>query len=188
MPKALANALFLIALAAAAALTWYWGRPEIPVPETGAGDSTLSRGYYLRDAVIRHTDEDGEVLYEIHAGTVMERPVERLLALRDVSIVHREGVTRQWEIVAAEGEASVDDLRLALAGGVALRRDSSDGGLDLSLETERLWLDLERKVARTDAKITLRYGTNLVTAVGMSAFLLEDQLELESNVYVRVQP
>lgn len=188
MARGLSNALMTGVLAAAVVLTWYWGRPPAEVPDSRASGGDPERGYYLRDAVMRNTDENGGARYDIHAGAISERPAQRVLEMRDVRIEYHEQPASQWSISAAEGLVSIDGRRFELSGGVELQRDGSDGARAASLVTERLLLDLEGQKVTTDAAVTLRDGRNIVSAIGMSAFLMEDRVELESNVHVRVQP
>jgi len=182
------NLLALCVLAGVAAATWYWSRPgdDTSPALRSAGEQPPS--YYLKDATLLETNEDGRVLYQIRAKLVEERPDDGALVADEIELEWRETEAVPWVVKAGRAVVSVERRLLEREHGVELVREPRDDGDVAVVRTERLVLEPERHVARADGDVRLEVGASTLTAVGLVAFLQEDRLELERNVRGAVRP
>jgi lipopolysaccharide export system protein LptC len=180
--------LVLCLLTAAAAATWYFSRPPQPGAAAARDGAGGPPSYYLRDAVLLQTDDDGRVLYRIHADLVEERPDDRALLLDGVRIEYRDAEEIPWQVRAGRAAAWIESQSLELHDGVELVRDPGESGVPTVVRTEQLLLEPRRHLASAEGEVVFTVGRNTLAAVGLKAFLKEDRLELESNVHGRFQP
>lgn len=179
----------MLLLAAAALVMFYFGRQPRPDASLRPVDArAYPLGYYLRDAVLLGTDEQGRISYRLHAGLVEERPDDARLSLENVRFEYQPSEQIPWSIVAARGEAPIGAERtyLDLKGGVELTRDPDAQGKPARVETSELRLEPDRHLASTAAPVRVSIGDDALDAVGLKAFLDKDRLELESEVHGRV--
>jgi lipopolysaccharide export system protein LptC len=183
----LRNGVAMLLLAAAALVTWYFGRPAPKASSRPADDRAFPLGYYLRDAVLLGTDDQGAISYRLHAGLVEERPDAAALALEDVRFEYQPSEKIPWSIVAAKGSAPIgaERAQLDLSGGVELTRAPAADGRPTRIETDTLRLEPDKHVASAAGPVRISVGGNALDAVGLTAFLEEDRIELESQVHGR---
>jgi lipopolysaccharide export system protein LptC len=181
------NGAGLLLLAAAALATWYFGRrPPQNGPSAAAG-AAYPLGYYLRNAELLGTDEEGTVVYRLRATLAQERPNEGRLVLQDVHFDYQPAEKVPWSISAARGEAPTggdeEDAYVELEGNVELTRAPDAPGPATRVETDHLRLEPARHVATAQGPVHISVGGQTLDAVGLKAFLKEDRLELESRVH-----
>ena len=63
-----------------------------------------------------------------------------------------------------------------------------EGDRDTRVETDRLTVDIDTNVASTDGEVRVAVGDDWVTAIGMTAYLMEERLQLQSSVHGQFQP
>ena len=181
--------LFVFAfLTAAAGLSWYWSRAGTTVIQPGEVRESLPLGYYLIDAKIFGTDEDGRLLYEIWAARAEERPDEGRLLLSDVRIEYRPAENVPWVLTADSGEAPTDQAYIELSGAVELANTPRDQGQRTLIKTQRLRFEPDASVASTEAAVSVFLGAGRLDAVGIKVYLRDDRLELESSVHGEFNP
>jgi lipopolysaccharide export system protein LptC len=90
-------------------------------------------------------------------------------------------------LTAPLGELSADQALLELWGGVEVIGESGDHERT-SLQTERLEVDTTAHVARTADPVDLGVGPQRISGTGMVANLLEERLQLQSEVHGRFSP
>lgn len=181
--------LFVTALlTAAAGLSWYWSRTGTTEVQPGEARESLPLGYYLLDAEIFGTDEDGRLLYKIWAGRAEERPDEERLLLSDVRIEYRPAENVPWLLTADSGEAPMDQSYIDLSGTVELANTPSDPGERTLIKTQALRFEPETFVASSEDTVSLFLGTGRLEAVGIKVYLRDDRLELESSVHGEFDP
>ena len=169
-------------------MSWLWSR------QGGGDDDALSSadyvplGYYLSDASILGTDDEGRTLYRIWAGSAEEMPEERRLVLRDVIVEYEPGNDVPWVLTASSGEAPIDETYLDLNGGVELTTGEQATGHPTIIRTEHLRLEPQEFLAETDEPVSVFIGERRLDAVGMKADLKADNLALESNVHGQFRP
>ena len=176
------NLLVIAALVAAAGLSWYWSRAGTAETQPGEVRESLPLGYYLIDAEIFGTDEDGRLLYKIWAGRAEERPDEDRLSLSDVRIEYRPVENVPWLLTADFGEAPTDQSYIDLRGAVELANAPRDLGDRTLIRTQELRFEPETFVASTEEAVSLFLGAKRLDAVGIKVYLRDDRLELKSSV------
>ncbi|HEX5419827.1 MAG TPA: LPS export ABC transporter periplasmic protein LptC [Gammaproteobacteria bacterium] len=181
------NGAALLLLAAAALATWYFGRRA---PQNGAGvapSGAYPLGYYLRDAELLGTDEDGKVVYRLRAALAQEQPNEGRLLLQNVHFDYQPAEKVPWSISAARGEAptggDTEDAYVDLEGNVVLTSASDAPGPVTRIETEQLRIEPVQHLATAKGPVHISVGGQTLDAVGLKAFLKEGRLELESRVH-----
>ncbi|MEL7297376.1 MAG: LPS export ABC transporter periplasmic protein LptC [Pseudomonadota bacterium] len=185
--------LIIITLVSLALFSWYLrDRERTPAPV----QQTIPRvdsGYYLLNARITASDEDGESAYQIIAGEATQAALDAPIEMRAVRVTYGESETSQWLISADEATLEQTNTVLTLAGSVEAtwqRQGNSEGDDDttLTLLTESLAFDAERNIVETDALVRFDVGMGRLTATGMRASLQNDVVEFRSNVRGQFTP
>jgi lipopolysaccharide export system protein LptC len=170
--------LAVLALAAVASAIVYLREDE------GDGEPAgprLALGYYVRDAVLQGTGDDGRVLYRVAAADARQVDAGGAIVLADVRVDYTPTAGVPWELVATQGQMPPDRTIIELSGTVvATAREA--GSPPLSIRTDYLELDPEAYVARTDRGVLVERARDTLRARGMRAYLKEDRLELETDV------
>ncbi len=182
------NLLVTVSLTVAAGLSWYWSRAGTAETRPREVRESLPLGYYLLDAEIFGTDEDGRLLYKIWAGRAEERPDEERLLLSDVRIEYRPAENVPWLLTADSGEAPTDQSYIDLSGTVELSNTPSDPGERTLIKTQALRFEPETFVASSEDTVSLFLGTGRLEAIGIKVYLRDDRLELESSVHGEFDP
>lgn len=178
------NGAAICLLIAAALGTWYWSRTTAPAAPTAVPARSAPLGYYLRDAVLLGTDDEGRVVYRVSADLAEERPEDGSLLLNGVRVEFQGDEQVPWRVRALSAEAQPERGYLELAGNVELERIGEERPPTL-VETERLRLEPDEQTAVAPGDVRLTVGGNTLSAVGLKAFLRDDRLELESKVHGR---
>ncbi|MEL7187823.1 MAG: LPS export ABC transporter periplasmic protein LptC, partial [Pseudomonadota bacterium] len=148
---------------------------------------SVHRGYYLKQARILGTAEDGSMLYEIEAEHA-EQTEERRIDFSDVRIRYSPDSDVPWIVNADQATLMEGSPQITLRGHVvALNRGDSDSQ-ETEIRTEYLELDPERYVAETDHRVQVRIGARSLTATGMLASLNDNHFELKANVRGKIAP
>lgn len=178
------NTVVMVVLAVLAAATGLvsWQRQATPTPPAVVADAR-PLGYYVRDARLVGTDEQGRVTYRILAEKLDELPDQQRLRLEGVSVEYRPMETAAWDISAKVANAPKDHSELELEGDVELRSAPADGSAPVVISTQQLkfWLDTSR--AETDEAVDVHVGDWRLAAVGLRTHLKDHTLELESQVH-----
>ena len=184
----LKNVLGIAILVSLALLSWLWSGQ-------GAQDETREiparsgpLGYYLSEAEILGTDESGQPLYRIWAGSAEEQPGERRLVLSDVTVQYQPENDIPWVLKATRGEVPANESYLDLSGDVELATGPQEGAGPTIIRTDQLRLEPESFVAETRAPVSVYIGDRRLDAVGMRADLKADHLALESDVHGQFRP
>ncbi len=146
-----------------------------------ANSPRLGAGYYVDNAELIGTGDDGEVLYRARTKQATEQPEDGSVILDEVAIDYATDSDVPWELRASSGRIPAGGKILQLIDDVvAITR--ADAGEPATIRTDFLELDPETFVAFTDRKVAIDYSGSEVFAVGMRAFLKEDRLQLLSKV------
>ena len=180
--------LTIIGILAAGALgSWYLARSNAADEEVALPYDSEHRGYYLKQARILGTAEDGSMLYEIEAEHA-EQTEERRIDFTDVRIRYSPDSDVPWIVNADEATLMEGSPQITLRGHViALNRGSSESE-ETEIRTEYLELDPERYIAETDQRVQIRIGARSLTATGMLASLNDNHVELKANVRGKIAP
>lgn len=147
----------------------------------------LGVGYYLKDATLSGTGDDGRILYRISAETVTQAPDDGSVGMENVHVNYDPATETPWSLKADTGKMLAGGKMLELSGNVvATTLDASSPAATIT--TDYLEFDPSTDTAVTESKVVIRYGGSLVNATGLRAMLRQDRLELLANVtgrYVR---
>lgn len=182
------NGAVLCLLIAAALGTWYWSRTTAPTVAESVPARSVPLGYYLRDAVLLGTDEEGRVVYRVTAGLAEEQPETGSLLMNDVRVEFHQDTPVPWRVRATRAEADPSQSYLELEGNVELEREADGSRPRALVETNRLRLEPEQATAVASGDVRFTVGDNTLSAMGLKAFLRDDRLELESRVHGRFVP
>lgn len=159
------------------------------------GDTpTISRqlpeqpGYYLKDAVILRTREDGSPGIELIAHQMQQQlsrpasgePRQEAIVLEDVRVNYFGATDWQWELTADSGLVPPNSRVVHLEGDVELRSLASNSP-GTYLRTDELAIDTEKNLAySTRSPVHLRFGPHAMVAKELRADLNSEKLRLES--------
>lgn len=142
-------------------------------------------GYYLKDAVINRTREDGSPGIEFIARRIQQQVptqpghgVDRI-TMEDVRVNYFGDNDWKWSLSAERGEVPANSRIVHLQGNVELK--PLDNESKASLRTDELAIDTEKNVAySTRPPVRLRYGQHAMTVRSLRADLRTEKIRLES--------
>lgn len=179
--------VFIIVLSLAVIGSWYLAQTNESEETTTTAYESKHRGYYLKQARILGTAEDGSMLYEIEAEHA-EQTEERRIDFTDVRVRYSPESDVPWIVSADAATLMEGSPQIALRGHVvALNRGDSESQ-ETEIRTEYLELDPERYIAETDQRVQVRIGARSLTATGMLASLNDNHFELKANVRGKIAP
>ena len=178
--------VLLVVLTVAALGSWYLARINRGDDVDALPYDAEHQGYYLKAARILGTDEDGSLLYEIHADEAVQEAQDRI-EFTNVRIRYSPDSAVPWTVHADTATLRQGDPRIALRGHVRAVGQAG-GDQDTEIRTQYLELHPERYVAETDERVQVRIGARSLTATGMLASLNENKVELKSNVRGKIAP
>ena len=184
MPSTHWPALLLLAILAA---TSWWLNQRMEEAAPVADLRPTPEGFYMTEAEITTAGVDGLPRYRVIADEIRQASLGGPTLFRDVRVEYNIYSPNPWLMTAPQGALSGDQALLELWGGVEVIGESGDHGRTAA-EMERLEVDTVTHVARTASPVDLALGPQQVSAVGMVAYLLEERLQLQSQVHGRFLP
>jgi LPS export ABC transporter protein LptC len=143
-----------------------------------AGGTPPQPGYYVNDAIITQTQEDGSLGARFVAERIEQRPSDDAIAITNVRVNYFQAPPREWILTADRGLAPADAQTLQLMGDVELRPSDAP---DAFLRTDALEIDMERNVARgLESPTNIRFGPHTLTARTFTADLTTEKVHMES--------
>jgi len=141
-------------------------------------------GYYLKDAVVLRTREDGSPGIELIAHQIQQKlsRAERgeAITMEGVRVNYFGTTDWQWELTAANGEVPPNSRVVHLEGNVELRSLTSDSP-NTFLRTDELSIDTEKSVAySTRSPVQVRFGPHSMVVKNLRADLNSEKLRLET--------
>ena len=167
--------------------SWYLARSNAPSTDDELPYDTVHRGYYLKQARILGTGEDGKLIYEIEAEHA-EQMEDGRIEFTDVRIRYSPDMSVPWIVNADAATLKDGDPTIALRGHVQVINSGSEIDNETEIRTQYLELDPERFIAETNERVQVRFGERSLTATGMLASLNDDKIELKSNVRGKIAP
>lgn len=140
-------------------------------------------GYYLKDAVILRTREDGSPGIELIARRIQQRLTRstqgEAITMESVRVNYFGEKDWQWELTAQQGEVPPNSRIVHLQGDVELR--PLEGATDSFLRTDELAIDTEKNLAySTRSPVQIRFGQHAMTVKSLRADLNSEKLRLET--------
>lgn len=182
----MAGRVALAILAALAAVSW-WLNQQIGPANRVLEERPAAEGFYMTEAEITSAGPDGLPRYRVLADEIRQRSLHGETRLENVRVEYSIYSASPWTLTAPAAVLSADQAWLELWGGVELVSDSSDFGI-ATMQTERLELDTRAHIARTASPVELGVGPQRVYAIGMVAYLLDERVQLQSEVHGRFLP
>jgi lipopolysaccharide export system protein LptC len=173
----------LVAAVASGVLLFRSDESEAPASRT----PRLGIGYYVNDATLTGTDDDGHILYRVKALTVQQTPVDGSVNLQSVTVDYDPAKDVPWNLRADTGRIPPGGKMIELSGNVVAATREADSPA-ATIRTDFLEFDPGTNVASTDRKVVIEYAGSTVHATGLRAMLRQDRLELLSDVtgqYIR---
>lgn len=155
--------------------------------EPAEATPSLGVGYYVNDATLTGTGDDGHVLYRLYSAHVVQQPADGTVTLEGVTVNYDPARDIPWRLTADTGQVLADGKMIALSGNVVATTREADGP-SATVRTDYLEFDPGTDIASTDRKVVIDYAGSTVHAVGLRALLREDRLQLRADVagrYVR---
>ena len=140
-------------------------------------------GYYLKDAVILRTREDGSPGIELIARRIQQRlsrPARgEAITMESVRVNYFGKKDWQWALTAQTGLVPPNSRIVQLEGDVELR--PLEGNSNAFLRTDELAIDTEKNLAySTRSPAHMRFGQHSMTVKTLRADLTSEKLRLET--------
>jgi LPS export ABC transporter protein LptC len=154
---------------------------SIPAPVLG--------GYYVRDAVIIETSDDGAPRMRITAAHVQQDPRDNAVQLDTVHADYLapaddDQAATHWVITAAQGHMPPKSDVVTLSGNVVAK--TVDAVQSVAFATPSLNIDTQQQLANTAAPVTIDVSGHRITGQGLSADLQREQLQLKGQGQLRL--
>jgi lipopolysaccharide export system protein LptC len=143
-------------------------------------------GYYLEDAVIVETGADGQPRVKLAARVIAQNAEDNSINLTDVRVDYTGDTERHWLLTSQHGFVPPDSQRIQFTGHVQIQDIAGENAPRAN--TERLELDMDKDIARTDAPVQITFGPHLLSSRGLWADLKGETLRLESQVNGHFSP
>jgi LPS export ABC transporter protein LptC len=170
-----------ISLAAAlAALVAVFGSMIDHDAANDANDTSLPPpGYYLKDAIITQTQENGSPDLRLSAARIDQQRKDASIRLQNVQVDYLKVPERHWVLTAERGEIPENSRIVEFSGNVELR--PAEAKPQAFLRAESLAIDTVRNVAYTTASPALiKFATYSMTVKSLEADLVSEKIKLQS--------
>ena len=154
-----------------------------PAP-AAAGTQAEQPGYYLQDAVITQTQQDGSVSLRLIADRIQQRGRDDSIALDTVRVNYfqssaGQSAPREWLLSARQGSVPANFRVVQLIGDVVLR--PADAQPTAFLRADALAIDTQTNIAySTSSPVHVRFGGHAMVVKSFRADLNNEKVRLES--------
>ncbi len=166
-------------------MSWVLSRVAQEPPVTQIDRGPAAEGYYLIDAVMHGTDDDGRTYYRIEAERVDQEAEGESYVLERMRVEYSPDTEVHWNISAALGTADLNRESLHLLEDVRLAYVPDADQEQTVIETRDLHIFTNEFIARTDQSVTMHRGRSEFTATGLELNLKTDFWKLGANVAIR---
>lgn len=136
-------------------------------------------GYYLRDAIITQTREDGTPGLRLVANRIEQRRRDNSIVMDAVRVNYFESPQHEWLLTAQSGFVPANFRVVELSGDVELR--PADAQPTAYLRAEALALDTQANVAYSlSSPVRLRFRQHTMVVKGFRADLNTEKIKMES--------
>jgi lipopolysaccharide export system protein LptC len=147
----------------------------------------LGLAYYLDQAELTGTSEDGSILYRVSTRRAAQRQDNDAVEMEEVRMTYGAPDALPWELEANSGRIPADASVIELMGNVIATSASKDQGLTI-IRTERLDINPNTREAMTNEKVQLEFNGRILNALGMEADLEQNKLKLLADVNGKFLP
>jgi LPS export ABC transporter protein LptC len=150
----------------------FMNRTSVPLVSATA---PVTPSYFLDDAVITQTQDDGSPSIQITATRIEEQNNSGTIRLSDVRAHYFEVPGKEWALAANHGTLPQDSRVLELQGAVELHPVNQE--TNMRLRTEALALDTQKQVAYSvNTPVTFEIGSSSMRATSFRADLKNEKL------------
>lgn len=176
------NTFGIVLLTATAAASWLLVESSEQDASAPTSSSDIDPGYYLNEATIFGTDQEGRTLYELRAARIRHVPEDDRIELDRLHLDYDVASQAPWRLDAQSGVIPSGGASIALAGQVRLVNTPLDGAQSTVIRTESLDVAFVEHVASTLDPVQIDRGGHVITATGLRADLKAERLRLQSEV------
>lgn len=136
-------------------------------------------GYYLNDAIITETQDDGSLGIRLIAERIEQQPKDDGIVMSEVRVNYFRAPDKEWVLSAERGFVPANTRIVHLAGDVVLH--PADAMDESFLRVDELAIDTQRNVAySTRSPVRVKFGQHALTANSFEADLNSEKIRLES--------
>jgi len=136
-------------------------------------------GYYLSDAIITETQDDGSLGIRLIAERIEQQPKDDSIVMSEVRVNYFRTPQKEWTLSAERGFVPANTRIVQLAGNVVLH--PADAADESFLRADELAIDTERNIAySTSSPVEVKFGQHALTANSFEADLSSEKIRLES--------
>jgi len=147
--------------------------------QVSVSESDALPSYFLRDALIVQTEEDGTPGLRLAASRIDQERTGGDIHLTSVRVEFLRTQQREWVLTAREGHIPAESRVIEFRGDVHLR--PIDSKTPTYLRADALRIDTERQVAySTSSPVDIRFGGFAMTVGRFEADLNTEKVKLES--------
>jgi len=147
----------------------------------------LSIGYYMTEAELIGTGDNGKILYHLRTRNASQNFEDGVVNMEGVHVIYAPESDVPWDLRADTGNIPPSANIIQLEGNVVAATQDDDNSR-MTIRTNFLELDTETYIANTPEKVTIDYLRHTVFATGMRAYFKEDRLQLISDVNGKFLP
>lgn len=138
--------------------------------------------YFIRGAKMSAMGPHGKLIYQVQAEEILHFP-DRSATLTDMTVHYQGGPTGVWQLKSKRGVIPVGGKKLTLQGDVFIRGKRPNKGLTQMKMNEVDIIPMTGTMI-TQSPVSIIQPDARITAVGMRADILEDVINLSSDVQV----
>lgn len=181
-------AIVLLFLAAASTLWWLdTVREPEPEPVPRVEMERLPDYYFTRFRIERYQG-DGPPQQILRGERLDHFPDTDTAEIMQPDVDYRPTGAPRWYISGDRGTLDRPEDMLVLEGDVRLHRPAAAAVREATLLTPHLRYDMAAEVADTDQPVRMLSPGTRIDAVGMTAWLESERVELHRDVHVRHDP
>lgn len=175
--------LWALVLTLAAALTWWLARGGDGVGDAvPVADTLTPPGFYIRQARLIGLDDAGLVLYRLDAEFGSQVEPSGPIELDEVTLDYTPAAEVPWRLEGRKARVPADLSEVELFDGV-VATSTGDSRPQATIRTDSLRLNPHTHIAATRDPVSVRSPEGTLSGVGLTAYLQDDRLVLESKVH-----
>lgn len=190
------QALLPLALLGVLALVTYWlvqNSPILAEPEADARGKAKPDAYFHRFKLVSF-DEKGQWLVQMTGQQAWHRDDVEVYEIEQPRMIKQDEVTRVKTVVSAQrARTNEDGTQVQLFGDALIRRDAQVDAKGVKqdmfeIRSDYLLLDDQRQAMESHLPVTVKRGSDEMSAERMTALQLDGKLQLEGRVRGTLAP
>lgn len=153
---------------------------ETPLVKTGA--SHREPDYFFSEFVATAKNTQGKIQYRLEAKQLDHIPYNASMTLTKPYIELFHEKEQAWQSWAEHGIFYETRQIVTLSGKVRIHRAASKINPSVTMLTDSVTLDMQKKIARTKSSVQITSGEDILNATGMMVDLESGRVELHSRV------